>query len=161
MLVAGYLDPRRASSTSKSAECGNYEAFVVVHCCQFQLIQPQILTNKQYGVTITTRRTPVTGLQWLNVFSNFIMMLDALTNTFLGSHKSKDKDKAEPIPKKYIFFVCYKITFLEWGNNSLEEAWYWLFFTTFKFCPITSHFAERGSSKNYQNLICTFFSQKS
>ena len=30
----------------KYAESGNYEAFVVVHCYQLQLIQPQILTNK-------------------------------------------------------------------------------------------------------------------
>ena len=31
--------------------------------------------------------------------SNFIMLLDALTNTYLGSHKSKNLDKAEAIPK--------------------------------------------------------------
>ena len=47
MLVGVYLDPRRSSTTSKYAESGNYEAFVVVHYCQLQLIQPQILTNKQ------------------------------------------------------------------------------------------------------------------
>ena len=40
MLVGVYLDPRRSSTTSKSAEIGNYEAFVVVHYCQLQLIQP-------------------------------------------------------------------------------------------------------------------------
>ena len=54
MLVGVYLDPRQSSTTSKSAESGNYEAFVVVHYCQLQLIQPQILTNIQDGVTIIT-----------------------------------------------------------------------------------------------------------
>ena len=48
MLVRVYLDPRLASSTSKSAESGNDEAFVVVHCCWHQIIQPQILTNKYW-----------------------------------------------------------------------------------------------------------------
>ena len=54
MLVGVYLDPRRYSMTSKSVENGNYEAFVVVLYCQVHLIQPQILTNKQDIVTITT-----------------------------------------------------------------------------------------------------------
>ena len=36
MLVGVYLDPRRSSTTSKSAESGNYEAFVVVLYCQLQ-----------------------------------------------------------------------------------------------------------------------------
>ena len=49
MLVGVYLDPRRSSTTSKSAE--SYEAFVVVLYCQFYLVQPQILTNKQDKVT--------------------------------------------------------------------------------------------------------------
>ena len=30
-VVGVYLDPRRSSTTSKSTESGNYEAFVVVH----------------------------------------------------------------------------------------------------------------------------------
>ena len=47
MLGGVYLDPRRSSTTSKSAESGNYEAFVVVHYFQLQLIRPQILYNKQ------------------------------------------------------------------------------------------------------------------
>ena len=38
----------------KCAESGNYQAFVVVHCCQFQLIHPQILTNKLDRVTSNT-----------------------------------------------------------------------------------------------------------
>ena len=52
MLVGVYLDPRQSSITSKSKESGNYEAFVVVHFCQLQLIHPQILTNKLDRVTI-------------------------------------------------------------------------------------------------------------
>ena len=48
MLVGVYLYPTsKSSTTSKYAERGNYEAFVEVHYCQLQLIQPQILTNKQ------------------------------------------------------------------------------------------------------------------
>ena len=35
MLVGLYLDPRRSSTTSKSAESGNYEAFVMVLYCHF------------------------------------------------------------------------------------------------------------------------------
>ena len=35
MLVGVYLDPRRSSTTSKSAESGNYEAFVMVLYCHF------------------------------------------------------------------------------------------------------------------------------
>ena len=35
MLVGVYLDPRRSSTTSKSAERGNYEAFVMVLYCHF------------------------------------------------------------------------------------------------------------------------------
>ena len=38
----------------RSAESGNYEAFVLVDCWQLRLIQPQILTNKHDIVTITT-----------------------------------------------------------------------------------------------------------
>ena len=60
---------------------------------------------------------------WItHTLPNFLMLLDALTNTYLGSRRSKDGDKAEAIPK--------------WGNNLLDEAWYWRFFTTLKFCPI-------------------------
>ena len=55
MLIGVYLDPRRSSTTSKSADSGNYEAFFVVHFCQLQLIQPQILTNKLDRVTIIAR----------------------------------------------------------------------------------------------------------
>ena len=54
MLVGVYLDTRRASDTYQSAESGNYEAFVVVHYCQLQLMQPQILTNKHNRVTTIT-----------------------------------------------------------------------------------------------------------
>ena len=54
MLVGVFLDPRRSSSTSKFAESGTYEAFVVVQCSQLQLIQPQIITNKHDRVTFTT-----------------------------------------------------------------------------------------------------------
>ena len=36
MLVGVYLEPRQASDSSKSAESGNYEAFVVVLYCQLQ-----------------------------------------------------------------------------------------------------------------------------
>ena len=46
--------PRQAADTSKSAESGNYEAFIVIHRCQLQLMQPQILTYKHDRVTITT-----------------------------------------------------------------------------------------------------------
>ena len=35
MLVGVYQDPRRSSTTSKSAESGNYEAFVTVFYCHF------------------------------------------------------------------------------------------------------------------------------
>ena len=35
MLVGVYLDPRRSSTPSKSAENGNYEAFVMVLYCHF------------------------------------------------------------------------------------------------------------------------------
>ena len=48
------LDPRQAADTSKSAESGNYEAFIVIHRCQLQLMQPQILTYKHDRITITT-----------------------------------------------------------------------------------------------------------
>ena len=34
MLVGVYLDPRQSSTTSKSAESGNYEVFVVILYCQ-------------------------------------------------------------------------------------------------------------------------------
>ena len=54
MLVGVYIDPRWSSDTSKFAESGSYEAFVVVHYCQLKFIQPQILTNKQDEVTIFT-----------------------------------------------------------------------------------------------------------
>ena len=36
------------------AESWNFEAFVIVHCCQLRLIQPLILTNKHNRFTITT-----------------------------------------------------------------------------------------------------------
>ena len=36
MLIGAYLDPRRSSTTSKSALIGNYEAFVVMLYCQLQ-----------------------------------------------------------------------------------------------------------------------------
>ena len=36
MLVGVYLDPRRSLTTSKFAESGNYEAFVMVLNCQFK-----------------------------------------------------------------------------------------------------------------------------
>ena len=55
MFVGVYLDPRRSSTPSKSAESGKYEAFVVVHNCQLQLIQPHILTKKEDRVTIIAR----------------------------------------------------------------------------------------------------------
>ena len=55
MPVGVYLDPRWSSSTSKSAESGNYEAFVVVHFGQLQLFQPQTLTIKLDRVTIIAR----------------------------------------------------------------------------------------------------------
>ena len=45
MLVGVYLDPRQASDTSKSAESGNYRAFVVVNYCPLQLIQPKNKTG--------------------------------------------------------------------------------------------------------------------
>ena len=35
MLVGVHLDPRRSSTTSKSAESGNYEAIVMVLYCHF------------------------------------------------------------------------------------------------------------------------------
>ena len=35
MLVGVYLDPRRSSTNSKSAESDNYEAFVTVLYCHF------------------------------------------------------------------------------------------------------------------------------
>jgi hypothetical protein len=35
MLVGVYLDPRQSSTTSKSAESGKYEAFVMVLYCRF------------------------------------------------------------------------------------------------------------------------------
>ena len=54
MLVGVYQDPRRSSDTSKSAEGGNYGAFVVIHYYQLHLIQPKNPTNKQDGVTIIT-----------------------------------------------------------------------------------------------------------
>ena len=38
-----------------------------------------------------------------HVLPKFLMFLDALSNTFLGSCKSKDSDKAEPIP--FIFLI--------------------------------------------------------
>ena len=43
----------QTTTTSKSAENGNCEAFVVVDYCQFQLMQPQILikNNKQERLT--------------------------------------------------------------------------------------------------------------
>ena len=34
-----------------------------------------------------------------HVLPNFLMLLDALTNTYLGSRRSRDGNKAEPIPK--------------------------------------------------------------
>ena len=52
-----YPDSRQASSTIKSEESGNYEAFVVDHCCQLLIIQPQILgnqTNKPDRETVST-----------------------------------------------------------------------------------------------------------
>ena len=52
MLVGAYLDPIQSSTTSKSAESGNYEAFVVFHYCQLQLIQLQIIANIQDRVTL-------------------------------------------------------------------------------------------------------------
>ena len=55
MLVGVCLDPRRSSTTSKAAESGNYEDFVVVQFCQLHLIQPHILTNKLDRVTIIAR----------------------------------------------------------------------------------------------------------
>ena len=50
-----------------------------------------------------------------HVLPNFIMLLDALRNTYLGSCKSKDGDKAEPIPEMFIDVInIYKfILFLE------------------------------------------------
>ena len=54
MLVGVYQDPRRSSDTSKSAEGGNYGAFIVIHYYQLHLIQPKNPTNKQDGVTIIT-----------------------------------------------------------------------------------------------------------
>ena len=54
MLVGVYLDPRQSSTTSKSAESRDYEAFVVVLQCQLKLFQLLILTNKQDRVTIIT-----------------------------------------------------------------------------------------------------------
>ena len=41
-------------TVGRSAESGNYEAFIVVQYYQFQLIQPLILTNKHDMVTFTT-----------------------------------------------------------------------------------------------------------
>ena len=39
---------------------------------------------------------------WIShVLPNFVILLDALTNTYLGSQKSTDWDKAEPISKIY------------------------------------------------------------
>jgi hypothetical protein len=35
MLVRVYLDPRRSSTTPKSAESGNYETFLMVLYCHF------------------------------------------------------------------------------------------------------------------------------
>ena len=53
-IVGVYQDPRRSSTTS-SANSGNYEASVVVLYCQLYLTQRQIQTNKLDGViTITS-----------------------------------------------------------------------------------------------------------
>ena len=46
-----------------------------------------------------------------HVIPNFLMLVDALTNTYLGLHKSKDGDEADPIP----FFFKYIIFFIEVG----------------------------------------------
>ena len=46
MLVGIYLDPRQSSTTSKSAESGNYEAFVVVLCCQLQKYMKQSFSKR-------------------------------------------------------------------------------------------------------------------
>ena len=43
------------------------------------------------------------------------MFLDALTNIYLGLHKSKDGNKAEPIPKLYIYIYIQ----LPKGNQNL------------------------------------------
>ena len=43
-----------------------------------------------------------------NVLPKFLMLLDALTNTYLGLPKRKDGDKSEPIPEfffKLNFFL--------------------------------------------------------
>ena len=47
------------------------------------------------------------------------MFPDVLTNIYLGSRKSKDGDKTEPIPK-----ICKVnlISFQKWGNNLLEDG---------------------------------------
>ena len=74
MLVGVYLDARLASSTSKSAESKNNEAFVVVHCCWHQIFQHQILTNKHGKIAITT-----------SFCSAFQFLLAALQKNAFGS----------------------------------------------------------------------------
>ena len=60
MFARVYLDPRKATSTSKSAESGNYEDFIVVQCCQLQWFQPRLLgkKNKKQG------RITINGCFW-------------------------------------------------------------------------------------------------
>ena len=53
MLAGLYLDPRWSSTTSKSAESGNYEAFVVLHYTVASLIETICLKKAFWFLLLT------------------------------------------------------------------------------------------------------------
>ena len=50
MLVGVYLDPRRSSTNSKSAESGNYEAFGMVLYCHLKKSNVLVVGEKKLNL---------------------------------------------------------------------------------------------------------------
>ena len=71
------------------------------------------------------------------------MLLDALTNTYLGSRKSKDGDKAEVIKKIHIYI--YIIFSSKSGVQKRQKRRdIGNFLQLANSVPSTSHFSKRG-----------------